>query len=159
MSNSGVRPPSQSGKYFTDLKKTELNEIRSLLRSKTVSNDPGRKQEVVKRVIAYMTQGIDVSGLFPDMVLASYTKDIVCKKLIYLYLVNYASSNAEMAIMAVNTLCKDCNDDNPMVRGLALRTLSSLRYAWAIRCFIASPLFSLSIRISLFSFCVSTYPG
>ena len=50
-------------------KKTELNELRSLLRSKTVSNDPGRKQEVVKRVIAYMTQGIDVSGLFPDMVL------------------------------------------------------------------------------------------
>jgi len=52
--------------------------------------------------------------------------DLVQKKMVYLYLVNYAESNSELAILAVNTLQKDCRDDDPMIRGLALRSLCSL---------------------------------
>jgi hypothetical protein len=34
-----------------------------------------------------MTLGIDVSRLFPDMIMACNTKDLVVKKMVYLYLV------------------------------------------------------------------------
>ena len=89
--------------------------------------DPVKKREAIKKVIAYMTLGIDVSRLFSDMVMASCTHDLVQKKMIYLYLVNYAESNPELAILAVNTLQKDCRDDDPLIRGLALRSLCSLK--------------------------------
>ena len=50
---------------------------------------------------------------------------------------NYAESNSDLAILAINTLQKelpgvmkclaqDCRDDDPMIRGLALRSLCSL---------------------------------
>ena len=38
------------------------------------------------------------------------------KKLVYLYLMNYAKSQPDMAIMAVNTFVKDCEDPNPLIR-------------------------------------------
>eukprot|EP00933_Yihiella_yeosuensis_P036911 TRINITY_DN30749_c5_g1_i1.p1 TRINITY_DN30749_c5_g1~~TRINITY_DN30749_c5_g1_i1.p1 ORF type:complete len:865 (+),score=177.28 TRINITY_DN30749_c5_g1_i1:241-2595(+) len=61
--------------------------------------------------------------------MASATTDLVQKKMVYLYLVNYAESNSDLAILAVNTLQKDCRDDDPMIRGLALRSLCSLNLA------------------------------
>ncbi len=76
---------------------------------------------------AYMTLGIDVSALFRDMIMATNTRDLVQKKLVYQYLCHYATSNQEMSLLAVNTLLKDCRDSSPMVRGLALRSLCSLR--------------------------------
>jgi len=111
--------------YFD--KKGEVNELRQLLRSVSMEKDNSKKRDVMKKVIAYMTLGIDVSRLFGDMVMASATTDLVQKKMIYLYLANYAECNQELAILAVNTLQKDCRDDDPMIRGLALRSLCSLR--------------------------------
>jgi vesicle coat complex subunit len=58
---------------------------------------------------------------------ASNTKDLVLKKMVYLYLCTYAEAKADLAIMAINTLHKDVRDEDPMVRGLALRSLCSLR--------------------------------
>ena len=49
------------------------------------------------------------------------------KKLVYLYLMNYAKSQPDMAIMAVNTFVKDCEDPNPLIRALAVRTMGCIR--------------------------------
>jgi len=100
-----------------------------MLRGAAADRDQQKKRDAIKKVIAYMTLGIDVSPLFSDMVMASATQDLVQKKMVYLYLVNYAESNSELAILAVNTLLKDCRDDDPMIRGLALRSLCSLSLA------------------------------
>jgi AP-4 complex subunit beta-1 len=51
---------------------------------------------------------------------------LVIKKMVYLYLTNYARSHPELAQMCTNTLQKDCGNDDPMVRGLALRALAGL---------------------------------
>jgi len=67
-----------------------------------------KKRDVIKKVIAYMTLGIDVSKLYPEMVKASMTVDIVMKKMIYLYLINYAEQNQDLAILAINTFFMDC---------------------------------------------------
>jgi vesicle coat complex subunit len=45
------------------------------------------------------------------------------------YLTSHAEQKPELALLAINTLQKDCRDDDPMVRGLALRSLCSLRLA------------------------------
>ncbi|TMW59989.1 hypothetical protein Poli38472_000031 [Pythium oligandrum] len=113
--------------YFTDKKKGEVNELKNLLREVTVEKDIKRKREIIKKVIAYMTLGIDVSRLFSEMVLCVDTKDLITKKMVYLYLTNYAQKNSELAIMCINTLLNDCRNEDPMVRGLALRSLCSLR--------------------------------
>eukprot|EP00956_Cyclotella_meneghiniana_P029794 scaffold73307_cov21-Cyclotella_meneghiniana.AAC.1 len=81
----------------------------------------------MKKVIAYMTLGIDVSRLFTEMMLAIETRDLVIKKMVYLFLCNYAETHPDLAQMCTNTLVKDCGNEDPMVRGLALRSLCSLR--------------------------------
>ena len=64
--------------------------MRTLLRAVSIEKDITKKRDVIKKVIAYMTLGIDVSRLYPEMVKASRTEDVVMKKMIYLYLINYA---------------------------------------------------------------------
>jgi AP-4 complex subunit beta-1 len=51
---------------------------------------------------------------------------MVVKKMVYLYLTHYASKQPELAIMCINTLRRDCENEDPMVRGLALRSLCGL---------------------------------
>lgn len=120
-------PPPRPAGYFE--KKGEVHELRQLLRGASAERDQQKKRDAIKKVIAYMTLGIDVSPLFSEMVMASATTDLVQKKMVYLYLVNYAESNSDLAILAINTLQKDCRDDDPMIRGLALRSLCSLSLA------------------------------
>jgi vesicle coat complex subunit len=55
------------------------------------------------------------------------TDDIELKKLVYLYLINYAKSQPELVILAVNTFVKDTDDPNPLIRALAIRTMGCLR--------------------------------
>lgn len=64
-----------------------------------------------------------LSALFPDVVNCMQTDNVELKKLVYLYLMNYAKSQPELAIMAVNTFVKDCEDPNPLIRALAVRTM------------------------------------
>jgi vesicle coat complex subunit len=53
-----------------------------------------------------MTVGKDVSGLFPDVLKNMQTEDLEQKKLVYLYLMNYAKTQPELVILAVNTFVK-----------------------------------------------------
>jgi AP-4 complex subunit beta-1 len=58
------------------------------------------------------------------------TNDIVTKKMVFLYLINYAEDN-EFTILAINTFLKDLKNENAKIRGLALRNLCSLKYKFA----------------------------
>uniref|UniRef100_A0A182U205 AP complex subunit beta n=1 Tax=Anopheles melas TaxID=34690 RepID=A0A182U205_9DIPT len=117
-------PKMTDSKYFTTTKKGEIFELKSEL-----NNDKKeKKKEAVKKVvIASMTVGKDVSALFPDVVNCMQTDNLELKKLVYLYLMNYAKSQPDMAIMAVNTFVKDCEDTNPLIRALAVRTMGCIR--------------------------------
>ncbi|XP_026956081.1 AP-2 complex subunit beta-like, partial [Sagmatias obliquidens] len=89
-------------KYFTTNKKGEVFELKAELNSEKKE----KKKEAVKKVIAAMTVGKDVSCLFPDVVNCMQTDNLELKKLVYLYLMNYAKSQPDMAIMAVNSFVK-----------------------------------------------------
>jgi AP-4 complex subunit beta-1 len=68
----GAAPVPDS--YFTESRKGEISELRTLLRNFSTERDPMRKRDIMKKVIAYMTLGIDVSRLFTEMMLAIETR-------------------------------------------------------------------------------------
>ena len=119
-------PPSNTGGQYFD-RRGEVNELKQALRSGIAERNAEKMRENIKKVIMYMTLGIDMSRLFSEMVMASQLGDTVQKKMVYLYLTTYAEENADLAILAVNTLQKDTRDVDPSVRGLALRSLCSLQ--------------------------------
>jgi len=110
-------------RFFTTQKKGEMHELRMELHS----NDRSTKVDAVKKVIASMTVGKDVSMLFTDVLNCVQTGNIELKKLVYLYLINYAKSQPELTLLAVNTFVKDANDPNPLIRALAVRTMGCIR--------------------------------
>lgn len=76
------------------------------LRAELNSGYKDVRKEAIKKVIASMTVGKDVSGLFPDVLKNMQTDDLEQKKLVYLYLMNYAKTQPELVILAVNTFVK-----------------------------------------------------
>lgn len=115
---------TDDGRYFTDRgKRGELHELKEELHHQ--SKD--KKKEAVKKVIQAMTVGRDVSSLFPDVVNCMQTSSLDLKKLVYLYVINYAKDQPELAILAVNTFRKDAMDPNPLIRALAVRTMGCIR--------------------------------
>eukprot|EP00249_Psilotum_nudum_P015475 c25346_g1_i2 orf=354-3071(+) len=110
-------------KYFSTTKKGEIPELKEELNSQYKD----KKKDAVKKVIAAMTVGKDVSMLFTDVVNCMQTENLELKKLVYLYLINYAKSQPDLAILAVNTFVKDSQDPNPLIRALAVRTMGCIR--------------------------------
>ena len=106
-------------------KKGEAYELKSGL----VSQYKHERKDAIQRVIQAMTIGKDVSALFPEVLKNIATYDLEQKKLVYLYLMNYAKSNPELCILAVNTFVQDTEDPNPLVRALAIRTMGCVRVA------------------------------
>lgn len=112
-------------RFFNAPRKGENFELRADLNSEYRE----RRSDAIKRVIANMTVGKvsgrattrdddqlltidliaalqDVSGLFPDVLKNMQTDDLEQKKLVYLYLINYAKTQPELVILAVNTFVK-----------------------------------------------------
>lgn len=104
-------------------KKGETFELKSGL----VLQYKYERKDAIQRVIQAMTVGKDVSSLFPDVLKNIATYDIEQKKLVYLYLMNYAKTHPELCILAVNTFVTDTEDTNPLVRALAIRTMGCIR--------------------------------
>lgn len=112
-------------KYLVGPKKGETFELKNGL----VSQYKHERKDAIQRVIQAMTVGKDVSSLFPDVLKNIATYDLEQKKLVYLYLMNYAKTNPELCILAVNTFVQDTEDPNPLIRALAIRTMGCIRVA------------------------------
>lgn len=110
--------------YFSNSNRGEIPELQAELNS--LKQD--QKREAVKKVIAAMTVGKDVSALFPHVVKCMEINNIELKKLVYLYIINYAKTQPDLAIMAVNSFRKDAkNPQSPLIRALAVRTMGCIR--------------------------------
>ena len=109
--------------YFNS-KNTEIVQLEQELESMKVP----QQKEAMKEIIAGMTIGKDVSRLFPHVVNCMRTNDLELKKLIYLYIINYAKVKPSESILAVNSFLLDANDvDSPIIRALAIRTMGCIR--------------------------------
>ncbi|KAI3405633.2 APL2 [Candida oxycetoniae] len=112
-------------KFLSGPKKGETFELKNGL----VSQYKHERKDAIQRVIQAMTVGKDVSSLFPDVLKNIATYDLEQKKLVYLYLMNYAKTHPELCILAVNTFVQDTEDPNPLIRALAIRTMGCIRVA------------------------------
>lgn len=109
-----------------------------------------------------IAKGRDASGLFPSVVKNVVSKNIEVKKLVYVYLVRYAEEQQDLALLSISTFqralkvffffhtlnqdfrknnCISClQDPNQLIRGSALRVLSSIRVSMIV------PIVMLAIR-------------
>ncbi|CAM8966688.1 unnamed protein product [Rhodiola kirilowii] len=85
------------------------------------------KCEALKRLLALIAQGCDVSNFFPQVVKNVATQSLEVKKLVYLYLLHYAEKRPNEALLSINCFQKDLGDINPLVRAWALRTMAGIR--------------------------------
>ena len=108
---------------FKHESKNEILQIRDDLDG----NNPTKRKAAAKKTISLMRQGENVQSLFASMLRCVKTPDIELKRLSYLYLVHYSTQEPEQAIMAVNTFIQDSQDDNPLIRALAVRTMCRIR--------------------------------
>lgn len=110
--------------YFQNSKNTELSELQNDLNTMKVDV----QKDAMKQIIASMTIGKDVSALFPHVVKCMRTNNVELKKLIYLYIINYAKAKPDTTLLAVNAFHTDATDKNsPLIRALAVRTMGCIR--------------------------------
>lgn len=112
-------------KHFQEGRMNKFAELRKHLESKKEKE----KLEAMKTLIAMMTLGRDVSELFPHVVKNVVAESMEVKKLVYMYVINYAASNSDLALLAISSFQKDMSSPNPLVRAKALHAMACMRVA------------------------------
>jgi len=74
-----------------------------------------------------VSKGRDVSQFFAQVVKNVASHNLEIRKLVYIYILRYAESEPDLALLSINTFQKDLTDSNPLIRAMALRVLSSIR--------------------------------
>ncbi|CCX07408.1 Similar to AP-3 complex subunit beta-2; acc. no. Q13367 [Pyronema omphalodes CBS 100304] len=74
-----------------------------------------------------MSRGTDCSEFFADVVKNVASPTLEIKKLVYIYLLQYAESEPDLALLSINTIQKALNDQNQVIRALAIRVMSGIR--------------------------------
>ncbi|RIB02371.1 Clathrin/coatomer adaptor, adaptin-like protein [Gigaspora rosea] len=107
-------------KYF---QRGKIHELRTELNSEKKDKQHTKKKTVLKKIVANMTMGNDMSALFPDVINCMQIPVLEIKKMVYLYFINYSRTKPDIAVMAIPTFMKDADDHNPLIRALAIRTM------------------------------------
>lgn len=94
----------------------------------------------LRRVVAMIYQNKPALPYFSSVVKNVANPNIEVKKLVYIYLLHYAESDPDLALLSVNAIQKSLTDQNPQVRALALRTMSGMRVP------VISQIVSLAIK-------------
>lgn len=85
-------------------------------------------------------QGKPCLPYFSSVVKTVANPNVEVKKLVYIYLLHYAESDPDLALLSVNAIQKSLTDQNPQVRAMALRTMSGMRVP------VISQIVSLAIK-------------
>ncbi|KAF9532938.1 Adaptor protein complex beta subunit [Crepidotus variabilis] len=112
----------QDAKFF---QRGKIEEFRADLQA-AESKDKKfiKRKTVLKKVVANITMGNDMSPLFTDVVQCLGTPLLEIKKMVYLFLMSYGRSRPDQIHMVIPNFLQDCNDRNPLIRALAIRTMS-----------------------------------
>ncbi|KAJ2930827.1 hypothetical protein H1R20_g6274, partial [Candolleomyces eurysporus] len=113
----------QDAKFF---QRGKIEEFRADLHAADTKDKKFVKRKtVLKKIVANITMGNDMSPLFTDVVQSLGTPLLEIKKMVYLFLVSYGrSAKPEQINMVIPFFLQDVNDRNPLIRALAIRTMS-----------------------------------
>ncbi|CAG8459860.1 7655_t:CDS:2 [Paraglomus occultum] len=112
-----------SSQHYFDTSEEKMQHIRKHLDSR----HDREKLDGLKRLIAMISKGRDVSEFFPDVVKNVASNNLEVRKLVYIYLLRYAEEEPDVALLSINTFQKDLTDQNPIIRAMALRVMSGIR--------------------------------
>ncbi|CAG8597398.1 6772_t:CDS:2, partial [Cetraspora pellucida] len=126
---------TSSGHYF-DTSEEKMRDIKRQLDSR----HDREKMDGLKRLIAMISKGRDVSEFFPDVVKNVASQNLEIRKLVYIYLLRYAEQEPDLALLSINTFQRDLTDQNQLIRAMALRVMSGIRVP------VISPIVLLAIK-------------
>ncbi|KAL0095980.1 adaptin N terminal region-domain-containing protein [Phycomyces blakesleeanus] len=132
----GFPGSSDSSAQYFDTSEEKMQNIKRQLDAK---NDR-EKLDGLKRLIAMISKGRDVSEFFPDVVKNVVAQNIEVRKLVYIYLLRYAEQEPDLALLSINSFQKDLSDKNQIIRAMALRVMSGIRVP------VISPIVLLGIK-------------
>ncbi|CDH59483.1 ap-3 complex subunit beta-1 [Lichtheimia corymbifera JMRC:FSU:9682] len=132
----GFPTGGESGAQYFD---TSEEKMRNIKRQLDAKNDR-EKLDGLKRLIAMISKGRDVSEYFPDVVKNVVSQNIEVRKLVYIYLLRYAEQEPDLALLSINSFQKDLSDKNQIIRAMALRVMSGIRVP------VISPIVLLGIK-------------
>ncbi|CAE7219719.1 unnamed protein product [Rhizoctonia solani] len=112
---------SANASYF-DSAEDKIKQISTQL----ASNSDRDKLDAMKRLIALVSKGRNVSEFFAQVVLNVASPNLEIRKLVYIYLIRHAASEPDLTLLSINTFQKDLADPNPLIRAMALRVLSAI---------------------------------
>ncbi|AIN96294.1 adaptin-related protein-like protein [Leishmania panamensis] len=98
-----------------------------MVREDLASQNEPRQLSALYHVVAYMTMGKDMSGLFNEVSALTSSTNSTLKRLAYLYLVENSRAQPERTVLQAGTLVKDTLHDSPLVRGAGLRTMTNIQ--------------------------------
>ncbi|KAF9464650.1 adaptin N terminal region-domain-containing protein [Collybia nuda] len=114
--------PGQDAKFF---QRGKIEEFRAELQAAEAKDKKFMKRKTaLKKIVANITMGNDMSPLFIDVVQCLGTPLLEIKKMVYLFLINYGRSKSDQIHTVIPNFLQDCNDRNPLIRALAIRTMS-----------------------------------
>lgn len=111
------------GAAYFDTGEDKVRNIRKQLDS----NSDREKLEAMKRLVAMISKGRNVSEFFAQVVKNVAVPNIEVRKLVYIYLLRYAEAEPDLALLSINTFQRDLTDSSPLIRAMALRVLSGIR--------------------------------
>ena len=82
----------------------------------------------------------DCLPYFSSVVKNVASPNIEIKKLVYIYLLHYAESAPDLALLSINTIQRSLADQNPQVRAMALKVMSGIKVP------VISQIVSLAIK-------------
>ena len=101
--------------------------VTSLITSPAEHRGPAKLGATLRTPHAPYPRAAPPGGFFADVVKNVSVPNLELKKLIYMYLVRHAGEQPDLALLSVNSFQRDLSDQNPLIRALALRVMSSIR--------------------------------
>lgn len=74
-----------------------------------------------------ISKGRAVPEFFAQVVKNVASHNLQVRRLVYIYILRYAESEPDLALLSINTFQKDLTDSSPLIRAMALRVLSGIR--------------------------------
>lgn len=129
---SGIASVANDEAYSTSFSphSSGASSVSHDLKSMLESNKDTLKLEAMKRLVSLIARGKNETicrSLFPSVVKCVVSKNPEVKKLVYAYLVRFAEVEPDLALLSVSSFQRSLKDPNPLIRGSALRVLSSIR--------------------------------
>ncbi|AGO10684.1 AaceriADR335Cp [[Ashbya] aceris (nom. inval.)] len=114
--------------YFHYSKSIDSESLPGLLNSRYTRE----VRDGMKRVMSLMGSGdcsIELETHFADIVKNIGSDDVKVRRMVSVYLLRYAETNPNLALLSINSIQRSLSDSNPDVRALALKTLSDINIA------------------------------